>query len=104
VFLYVLLFFAVLLLFFATFFGVSFGSFEWFLSVSRVVARLHPVLICCAPAARQLGPEARPFPMHDAMIVRGAFFLVCPLRARSIAAYRYIDVAGVGKFPLLESL
>jgi hypothetical protein len=29
----------------------------------------HPAPICCAPAARRLGPEICPLPMHDAIIV-----------------------------------
>jgi hypothetical protein len=55
----------------------SFASSSVILGVSRIVARLHPALICCAPAARQLGSETRPLPMHDALITRS----VSPLSA-----------------------
>jgi hypothetical protein len=55
-----------------------------FLGVPRVVARSQAPLICCAPAARQLGSETLPLPMHDAMIVRSVFFIVHPtLQAHS---------------------
>jgi hypothetical protein len=68
-------FWGVLLLFLL--FSAIFSSLRFFLpfrvlllGVPRVVARLHPALIECAPAARQLGSETRPLPTHNAMIVR----------------------------------